>query len=205
MSGAGVTFGVRQSDLARRWAVSRQTVSRYVAEGMPLDSVEMAEAWRLQVKGKGGIPRGGIPADNNCSAAGESAPEKTDAGGLGELMRRTADTEELVWLELQAAIQGGEGAELRTALLRQHKAAADIRLKVHQECVDFEMKIGKLVNIEEAKVLCRQALAPLAVGLRAFAGKVAVKANPARPEVAQKAIDEEVQRLLRAYVEGLAT
>ena len=48
---------VSQSDLARKWQMSRQAVSKLVARGMPLTSVEDAEEWRervLQFQFRGG-------------------------------------------------------------------------------------------------------------------------------------------------------
>lgn len=39
---------INQKDLVDKWAISKGRVSQLVAEGLPLDSMEEAEAWRAQ-------------------------------------------------------------------------------------------------------------------------------------------------------------
>ena len=187
-----IKTGVRQSDLARAWGVSRQTVSRYVKAGMPLGSVEEAEAWRMRVKGKGGSK-----APNSYSSAEEGGVPKNDES-LAGLLDRVKKTETQIWQRLEN-FSGGYDEE--RMLLRLHKDAAATRLKVQQEVLELDQKTGRLVEIEDAKRVCRSFLAPLAVGLRGMGNRLAVKANPGRPDMAQRAIDEEVQRLLAAFEE----
>ena len=203
MSRSGVTSGVRQSELARIWGVSRQTVSRYRKEGMPLDSVEAAAAWRLAVKGKGD-GGGSNVRDNNCSATEKSVPEVAIAEeGLRGLVERTRTTERMIWVALESALQGEGNHEAKRQLLRQHKEAAATLVKVETECAELDVRLGRLVEMEDAKGVVRAALSPLLVAMRALAGKVSVKANPARPEIAEKAIAGEIERVLILVQEGL--
>jgi len=41
-----VTLGMTQSELSRRWNVSKQAVQAMVAKGMPLTNIQAAEEWR---------------------------------------------------------------------------------------------------------------------------------------------------------------
>jgi transposase-like protein len=200
VSASVVTSGVRQVDLSRAWGVSRQTVSRYVKEGMPLENLEAAEAWRLSHKGVGKMD-GCKPSNNNNSAEKGSVP-RLGNGELAGLLERVSQTEEKVWQQLQENLNGGT-SEQRTQLLRQHKEAAAIRLKVATEAMELDQKSGRLVEIADAKAHVRALMAPLAVGLRALAGRVSIKANPGRPEMAEKAIEEEIQRLLGNFNAGI--
>ena len=104
-----------------------------------------------------------------------------------------------IWRHLQTAT----GFEERRNLLRLHKEAAATRVKVEGEQMELDMKSGRLVDFEESKAFVRGALASLVVGLRGMGTRLSVKCNPGRPEMAAKAIEEEVQRLLVDLQEAL--
>ncbi len=164
-----------------------------------MDSEEEAAAWRLRVKGRGAGRNGGKGLESNCSADEGGAPGAALSGGEGSLVERVRKTEIEIWNHLQAAV----GFEEQRNLLRLHKEAAATRVKVEAEQIELDVRAGMLVEFEEAKNFVRNILAPLAVGLRGMAARLAVKCNPGRPEMAEKAIEEEVQRMLTALEGGL--
>jgi hypothetical protein len=192
---------VRQADVAKAWGLSRQTVSRYVKDGMPLDSMEAAAAWRLRVKGKAAPGYGGKAPEFNYSTEEGGAPmaARPVSAGCGSLVERVRQTEMEIWNHLQ----GATGFEEQRNLLRLHKEAAATRVKVEAEQMELDVRAGMLVEFEEAKAFVRNALAPLAVGLRGMASRLAVKANPGRPDMAERVIEEEVQRLLSGLAEAV--
>lgn len=199
MSRGSVTSGVRQADLARAWGVSRQTVSRYAKEGMPLDSVEAAAAWRMMEKGFDQFDESKT-AQLNGSTTEKNVPSVKNES-LRELLDRAKKTEMLLWEELQKTLNKRGLHDIRLQLLRQHREAANTRLKIETECMDLDRKLENLVPMNDAIKKIQSFLVPLKVGLRAMPSKIAVKANAAKPEIAQKAIKEEIERLMKNFSE----
>lgn len=199
MSSVSRSGRVTQADLARRWKFSRQTVSRYCRQGCPLESVEAADAWLISVKGK----RPPVEENTLDSAAAEgSAPEAgEDNGGIEGMLARAKETEREMWDLLQKHMKISDGASDRSLMLRNHKEAAAVVLKIEQEVIDIKLRSGELVSMGDVHDLIRHGLAPIRVWLNSLPDKVAVKCNPGNPSMASVAIRDEVETALRGMEE----
>jgi hypothetical protein len=180
------------STLAKRWKITAGRVSQLIALGMPMDSIEAAEAWRKA--------RGRSPGQSSTSEAFEISPDEI-AGA-----EDTTLEESLKEHRRLSAI-----AQRRWARAQELNAPEEQRLyKIYQESKNGEMKIEKAVLAQklEAKELIKskdvfadlaRILAEIRNDVRGIGIEISPAANPDDPGLALKVTDAKTNKLLKKW------
>lgn len=184
--------------MVRALGLTKGTISKLVAKGMPLDSVEAAQSWRAahSAEGVGHKGHSDSVADSaraislkRPGGAFETAPD--DPAGT---LARMRETEQRVYALIDAAIK--KAAETQRpddyaaipGLLRSYNQAGANALDAAAAWERHCRKSGQVAPVEHLLNVLTARLEPLASQLDNFAGTVAALANPADPVVAERAI-----------------
>lgn len=204
-----------QKDLAEALGISRGQVSKDVARGMPIGSLEAARLWRAQNKIEGIGHKG---ADDSltasASAAGvmparvggalETAP--ADPAGTLERMR---DVEMRQYALIDAALTRAQKSQspldyaVLPGLFRAYNQAGANALAAAASWERHCRAAGEVAPVEHLMNVLTSRLEPLAARLKNFAANVAARANPSAPAVAEAAIDAELKPILSQIAAGM--
>ena len=168
---------VRPVDLAGRFGVTKQAINKFINQGMPIDSIESAEAWYM-ARGAGRMGSSSVRPDKDFTETverqrelksmayqqylddlGSNSPDASKSYATYDKLLKTLVTLEK---ELQARqIASREYIRTQTAIERFGRVFAQVREEVSQ-----------------------------------LGTKLASRVNPDNPGRAMKAIDDEVKKML---------
>lgn len=172
-------------DIAAALRLSKQAVNGFKREGMPTDSIEAAQAWynaRRAARGAdAAVPVGEIHSDESFEqivAQHRSLKDRAYRKYLEDLDMNSSE---------QAKSYATYDKLLKTMVALEREAVArDIASRKYIETSQAVATFGKIL------LALRNDLAQLAT-------RVAPKANPDKPGAAMKAVDEEVERMMRRH------
>lgn len=165
----------RPIDLAGRFGVSKQLINKYITQGMPIDSIESAEAW-LNARRAAGPGTGTIDSDFNSTV--EKQRELTSMAYR------------------QYTFDVANNPEDAPKSYSTYDKAAKTLLAFEKEQAAREIASREYIRTQTAIERFGRVFAQVREELTTFGSKVANKANPDNPGKAMKVIDEEVKRLL---------
>ena len=199
-------MSVKQAELARVWGLSRQRISQMVKAGMPLASLEEAEAWRVAHYGGRSVlgRQGGEVKSDSVSDGGADLPPRPEQVAKGDLSRediegtlaRLKKNELVAWgLLAQAVRQKDENG----ILLGQRKfgEAAALRVKLEKEVSQILLQQGVTVLMSEAKELFGRHLQAVRMALKNMPSRLAARCNPSDPALAKQTLNEAVDRIFK--------
>lgn len=179
---------IRQVELAKRWNLSRSRICQMVKAGLPLSSIDEAEAWRL---GKFGIQRADAQAPRQATGG------DTDNESMSGTLARAISAEMTAWRALESANSSEHATPTeRMAALKHYHAAASLRVTTEETLAKVSVETGQLVTMGAAHEAIAKVLDPLRVLLRAMPLAVAARANPSDPELARMAVEEAVDQIM---------
>ncbi len=207
-----------QAELARAWGLSRARVSQYAKSGMPLTSLEEADAWRTAHyptatrNGTGGGPKNQTSADLEGGAvppppepARESDLQRDDPIGT---LARLKKNEMLAWGMLARAVNEvkngvGSDTDLMTRQ-RQYRDAAKLRVEQESKVDEILLRRRDLVTLEEANAMFGRHLQSLRLSLRPLPRRLAARCNPSDPELAFQELTGAIERVFKTMNEWKA-
>lgn len=178
-------MSVRPVDIAERLGLARQTINTFIRQGMPIDSVEAAEAWYNERQMR---RNGGSNVRRNAENTNEQDSDFAQIVEQHRQLKASAYREYLNDLEEHSPNQSKSYATYDKLL----KTLVTLERELHARNIAAKEYIKTQTAIERfGKVLLaiRNELSQLGT-------KIAVKANPDSPGTAMKAIDEEIVRIL---------
>jgi hypothetical protein len=206
---------LKQRDIATALKLSKGQVSKLVAQGMPTDSVDMAQAWRVaqSKEGTGHKSHSASVADSARALAiprrpgGALATAPDDSAGTVTRMR---EIEQRAYALIDCALvkaaksQSTDDYAALPGLLRSYHQAAANSLAAAAAWEKHCRDAGEVAPIEHLKNVLLITLEPLMAQLGNLPALIAAKANPAFPAVAESAIRAEVEALRRHVATSLA-
>jgi hypothetical protein len=178
---------IRPIDIAKALDMSRQAVNGFIQAGMPTDSVESAQAWynsRRAARGADAI--GAMPTGDNVSDE-----------SFAEIVAQHRS------LKDRAYRQYLEDLDNRDKNQSKSYATYDKLLKtmvsLEREAVARDIASRKYVETAQAVSVFGKILLALRNDISQLGTRVAAKANDQHPGMAMKAIDDEVDKLLRRH------
>jgi len=193
---------VTNNELSDRWGITPARVSQLIKEGMPLESVEAAEAWR-----DGRSSRAAIWADKRATASGsspaaaESAPEpepsqaKNDPGSLETLVEYQLRIVTVARNGLARAMRENLGPQKVKAASDTLDKAVNTYAKLRREARAELIASRTLILRATALDRFRKVFGLLVAELERLEVEVAPLANPSNPGLAMKAFREARIRL----------
>jgi hypothetical protein len=178
-------MSVRPVDIAERLGLARQTINTFIRQGMPIDSIEAAEAWYNERQMR---RNGGSNVRRNAENTNEEDSDFAQIVEQHRQLKASAYREYLNDLEEHSPNQSKSYATYDKLL----KTLVTLERELHARNIAAKEYIKTQTAIERfGKVLLaiRNELSQLGT-------KIAVKANPDSPGTAMKAIDEEIVRIL---------
>ena len=175
----------RPIDIAGRLGISKQLVNAYITQGMPIDSIESAEAWVMSKRAvRGGSGR--VTSDKDFN---ETVERQRELKALAH--QRYLD--DLADPDADASKSYSTYDKLVKTLIAMEK-------ELHARQIASREFIRTQTAIERfGKILTN-----LRNELTQLGTKVASRANPDHPGRALKAIDEEMTRILSRVSEAVA-
>ena len=188
---------VRPIDLARRWNVNPSRITQLIKEGLPLDSVEAAEAWRdgrspsaaawaNKRAAESGAAPASAPADPEPEAEAGPAQGNADPGSLETLVEYQLRIVTVARNNLARAIRGNVGPQkVKAASDTLDKAVntyAKLRREARAELIASRTLIQKATAVERF----RKVFAFLIAEWERAEVEISPQANPANPGLALK-------------------
>lgn len=192
-----------KSQFAKKVNVSRQTLYKYIDEGMPLESEEAACAWIEVNYGSGGGKNLNTSAEKkgaNFDAenvpgieVGEDDIKRDDVIGV---LARKRKNEKIAWGLLADALNSRDLGRIAGAT-RHYNLCSDARLKTEADLIDLQNTEAQLAS--KAQLLAKDAalkiIRPLRQMLKSMPSRCAQRCNPAAQELAREVLEDEVDQL----------
>ena len=203
-------MSVKQAELVKAWGLSRGRVSQMVKAGLPLGSLEEAEAWRVAHYGARTVSgrQGGQSKSDSVSFGGADLPPPPEPVKTSDLSRediegtlaRLKKNELVAWGVLAQAVRGGDENGI---LLGQKKFAdaASLRVKLEKEVDAILLQKGITVTMGEAKDLFGRHLQAVRMALKNVPARLAARCNPSDPMLAKQTLNEAVERIFKTLNE----
>jgi hypothetical protein len=166
---------VRPIDLAGRFGVSKQVINKYITQGMPIDSVESAEAWL-----------------NSRRAAGNS--NFAVDGDFNRTVEKQRELTQLAYEQYRDDLRNNPPDAPKS--YATYDKAAKTLLAFEKEQTAREIASREYIRTQTAIERFGRVFAQVREELTTLGSKIASKANPDNPGKAMKVIDEEAKRLL---------
>ena len=148
---------ISQSELARIWGVSKQRISYLVGRGLPLDSVESADAWRAATAQRSARSGNSQPKSHTVVDVGVPIEGET----IEDTVVRVRQTEKALAIALKDATDRRDIA-LIAALRKEHATAVKILIDSEFRLLRLAQAHGKLVPVDVAKAQITAALSRVA-------------------------------------------
>lgn len=200
--------GVRQRDLVKVWGLSKQRVSELVAEGMPLESVEAATAWRAERYGG----NGGKLLNLSLQEKGARLPAPPEPPRAEDLERldvhgvyaRLMQAERSAWESYAAALATGELVLIRGEA-KLYSESVRMRLAAEKDVLAVLQARGDLVPGSLAAEVVGRVLEAVRVLMLAQPSRVAARVNQDDPDLARGVLAADVAEMfgrVRALADG---
>lgn len=184
---------MNQSQLATKLNVSRMTVSKWKARGMPVGDLGKAKVWLAQ--NVSSFKRE-AKAEKDLKPLGKpSTPHSPQDDLWGARLDRARANEREADRLLQQAIQGGKVGQIQP-LLKAHTDAIKAIASAEELAYAAEVKAGDMVHRDSVKSMLEQLLRPLREALDKLPLNERTNCNPDHPEIAERALKEWRDRLL---------
>ncbi len=202
---------VSQAELARAWGLSRARISQYCKSGMPLVSLEKADAWRtanypMAVKNEtSGSKKNQTSAElkgtdqaNQPEKIKESDVRREDLIGT---LARLKKNEMIAWSMLAQTVnnlRSGVSTETEVSTrMRHYKDAVGLRIAQEGEVDQILMRRRELVTLADAQELFGRHLQALRLSLRPLPRRIASRCNPSDPKLAYKELKEAIEKIFK--------
>lgn len=199
-------MAIRQSELVALWGLSKSWVSQMVKAGMPLASVEEAEAWRVAHYGAAasrGKRNGSLKLDSVGNGI-DDLPSKPEPVRDADLKRedfigalaRLKRNELIAWEMLESAVVVRNENEI---LIRQRHFRDAMALRVAQEgkVDEILMRRRELVAMAEVEELFGRHLQALRMALKNLPTRMAARCNPSDPTLAKQVLNEAIANVFK--------
>lgn len=200
-----------QSEIARRWKVSRNYIHKLVKRGLPLHSFESARLWReANASSKSPTDENGLARmigeekENNCHRARtrrkqsvEDKAEAEDPFSDALSLKTTNRAVEEAWRMLDEAMLEGRDNKIAPRL-SVHTKAVEARIKAAMAVREELERLGTLIPYATAMDFFRKGMDIILSRLRSLPQNVAARCNPADPHHATEILEAEVAGILAA-------
>lgn len=174
---------ITKVEFAGRLGVVKQQVQKWVEQGMPIDSIEAAEAWVMSRRAKGG--------------AADTVPIRPDKD-FHETVEKQRELKARAYKQYLDDIDTPDAAKSYATYDKLVKTLVTLE----KELLARQIASRELIRTQTAVERFGKVLSDLRQQLTQLGTKVAPKANPDHPGRALKAIDEEINRLLARISEA---
>jgi len=173
---------ITKVEFAGRLGTSKQQVQKWVEQGMPIDSIESAEAWVMAKRAKGG--------------SADTVPMKPDKD-FDETVEKQRELKAIAYKKYLDDIDTPEASKSYATYDKLVKTLVTLE----KEMLARQIASRELIRTQTAIERFGKVLSDLRQQLIQLGTKVAPKANPDHPGRALKAIDEEINRILSRIAE----
>lgn len=168
---------ITKVEFAGRLGVAKQQVQKWVEQGMPIDSLESAEAWVMSRRAKGGSEA--------------TIPVKPDKD-FDETVEKQRELKAIAYKKYLDDIDTPEASKSYATYDKLVKTLVTLE----KELLARQIASKELIRTQTAIERFGKVLSDLRQQLIQLGTKVAPKANPDHPGRALKAIDEEINKML---------
>lgn len=165
-------------ELAGRFGVSKQAINNFINQGMPVDSIESAEAWLMQRRARG-------------NGAGPTVRPDRD---FNETVERQRELKALAYEHYLSDLRSGspEAAKSYGTYDKLVKTLVTLEKELHAR----QIASKEFIRTQTAVERFGKILNDIRSELTQLGTKVASRANPDNPGRALKSIDDEVNGIL---------
>lgn len=201
-------MSVKQTELAKLWGLSRGRVSQMVKDGMPLSSLEEAEAWRVAHYGPSAATgRQGESGKSDSVINGGAdlppAPEPVRAVDLNRedfvgTMARLRKNELVAWGLLAKELSKQFKNENEILIRERHyRDAVALRVSYEGKVDEILMRRRELVSLGEAKELFGRHLQAVRMALKNLPTRLAARCNPSDPTLSKQVLGEAIDGVFK--------
>lgn len=186
------------TEIAKVWGCSTQYVHQCKKKGMPTDTIENANAWKManserasRVVGIGtpqphsSIPPPNVPVDPN---------DLTRDDILG-CLARARQTEKVAYALLHEAQVRRDSARLPN-LVKAHREALKSRMEAEIRVESLQVSRGQKIDDDIVRGIFSRYMSTIRNLMEGLGSSVCRRANPSDPELAKEAIAEGVRQII---------
>jgi hypothetical protein len=168
---------LRPIDFAARFGVTKQVINKYINQGMPIDSIESAEAW-LMSRRSGGASSANVKPDKD----------------FNETVERQRELKALAYQQYLDDLSNNSPDASKSYATYDKLVKTLIALE--KELQARQIASREYIRTQTAIERFGRVFAQVREELNQLGSKIASRANPDNPGRAMKAIDEEIKRTL---------
>jgi hypothetical protein len=178
-------MSIRPIEIAEHLGLSRQAINKFVNQGMPLDSIESAEAWYNSRRAARG-------ADAFESSVVET--ETVDDSTFAEIVNKHRQLKALAYRQYEDDLAERSNQQAKSYATYDKLVKTLVALEREKQSRDIAAK--KYIETQTAISIFSKILVTVRNELTQMGQRMATKANPDHPGTAMKAIEDEVNALL---------
>jgi hypothetical protein len=175
---------ITQRELAERWGLSPGRISQLVAAGMPLDSLEASEEFRLKRHQSTGIAPSGFQVGSGDPLQPEE-PTAINPDGFSEVLERQRYLVKVARSQYMAAVRDKSPQQSR--LYASYDKTIQTLTKLEKESRERAIASREYIRTEHAVERFSKILAEIRQIMEQGELEVAPEANPSEPGKAMKA------------------
>ena len=190
-----------QTEIARHWGVSQPYVAKLFKKGCPTNSLRAADKWR----DANARQRAPTNAKGNCKFAVEklgrgrrlrSQVEPSNTGNtLEDALADSITMNKCAFALFEEARAAGDDGRL-SHYIRIYSASLQLRLKAEKMAREEMERRKVLVNMEEARAVCRRCLNSVLKHLRRLPQESGPQCNPQDAMMAYNVLQRAVNEIL---------
>lgn len=168
---------VRPIDLAARFGVTKQAINKFITQGMPIDSIESAEAWYM--------------ARRSTSSGGSQVRPDRD---FTETVEKQRELKALAYAQYMDDLRAGSPDASKS--YSTYDKLVKTLVSLEKELQAREIASREYIRTQTAIERFGRVFAQVREEMNQLGTKLAFKVNPDNPGRALKVIDDEVKKML---------
>jgi len=175
---------VRKVDIAEHLGVSRQAINGFINQGMPDESIEAAAAWYNARR-----------AERGADAVVPTGKETVTDESFTQIVAQHRSLKDKAYRQYLSDLEAGDTNQSKSYATYDKLLKTMVALEREAHARDIASR--KYIETSMATSVFGKVLMSIQTELVQLGTKLGPKANPDHPGTAMKAIDEEVDRMLR--------
>ena len=168
---------VRPVDLAARFGVTKQAINKFITQGMPIDSIESAEAWYMARRSTG-------------SGGSQVRPDRD----FTETVEKQRELKALAYAQYMDDLRSGSPDASKS--YSTYDKLVKTLVSLEKELQAREIASREYIRTQTAIERFGRVFAQVREEMNQLGTKLAFKVNPDNPGRALKIIEDEVKKML---------
>ena len=186
------------AEIAKAWGCSSQYVHQCKKKGMPTDTIENANAWKMANSERASRVVGiGVPREHSSSPPPNIPVDPNDLtrDDIYGCLARARQTEKVAYALLHEAQVRRDSGRLPN-LVKAHREALKSRMEAEIRVESLQVSRGQKIDDDIVRGIFSRYMSTIRNLMEGLGSSVCRRANPSDPELAKEAIADGVKQII---------